>query len=121
MNEKEKVKKIQKGLEKVKEFRKSSGPISGVCGGIADYIGIPPLVVRIATIIAVIELFEFIIPAYILLVIFMPKANKDYLRNYTENNRQTVSRINSNIQCENCGEVNNAERNYCQKCSNALY
>ena len=121
MNEIDKAKMIQKGLQKAKEFRKSSGPISGVCGGIADYTGIPPLIVRIATVIAAFPMFWVIIPAYVLLVIFMPKANKDYKRHYTDNKGQIVSKSIFEVQCKNCGEMNKPRRNYCHNCSKPLY
>ena len=121
MNEINKTKMIQKGLRKANEFRKSSGPLAGVCGGLAEYTGIPPLIVRIATVIAAFPMFWVIIPAYILLAIFMPKANKDYQRHYADNNGQIVSKSVFDTQCENCGEMNDSKRNFCQQCSKPLY
>jgi len=121
MNEVDKAKMLQKVGQKAKEFRKSSGPIFGVCGGIANYTGFPPLLVRIATVIALFPVFWVIIPVYMLLVIFMPKENKDYERLYTDNKGQIISKVNFDVRCENCDEMNESKRNYCHNCSKPLY
>ena len=121
MNESDKSELIKQGIDKAKEFRKSSGPLFGVCGGIADYTGIPPIIVRVAAVVGIFPTSGLLILAYVLLAIFMPKANKDHLRGYTEGKGQIVQKINRDVSCDNCGEMNAPKRNYCQSCGEALY
>jgi phage shock protein C len=48
--------------------------IAGVCGGIAEYLGIEPTIVRIAFVIGAIFGNGFTIPLYLILAFVMPMA-----------------------------------------------
>lgn len=50
--------------------------IAGVCGGIGEYLGIDPTLVRIAFVIALIASGSFAIPVYLLLAWLMPSAER---------------------------------------------
>ncbi|MEM9544709.1 MAG: PspC domain-containing protein [Bacteroidota bacterium] len=116
-----KVKIIRKGVQKAKEFRKGSGPISGVCGGISEYSGIPAIIVRIATVIGIFTSFGTVILIYLMLVIFLPRANKYNQNRHRENGGQVIQNLTNDIRCNNCHELNNYKRNYCQKCGHELF
>jgi phage shock protein C len=59
-----------------KQLRKSADNevIDGVCGGIGEYIGIDPVFVRIAFVVAGISSFGTMALAYIVLMVLMPEA-----------------------------------------------
>ncbi|MDR2491924.1 MAG: PspC domain-containing protein [Coriobacteriales bacterium] len=62
-----------------KLFRSSkSRKLAGVCGGIAEYLGVDAAMVRIATIILAILCWYVIIPLYILFWIVIPYDTKNY-------------------------------------------
>lgn len=46
----------------------------GVCGGVAEYTGLDPGLVRIVTVIAVCSGIGVLVPAYFALMIFLPKS-----------------------------------------------
>jgi phage shock protein C len=50
--------------------------IAGVCGGIAEYFGIDPLIVRVAFVVA--AFMQFGILLYVILWIVLPKAPPGY-------------------------------------------
>ncbi len=48
--------------------------IAGVCGGLADYFGVDPILVRVLWVVAVLS-FGAGLLAYILLCLFVPQAS----------------------------------------------
>jgi len=55
------------------------GMLAGVCAGIADYIGVEPIVVRLAAVLSLIFFFPPTIAAYIILaVVLRPKPRSLY-------------------------------------------
>jgi phage shock protein C len=50
-----------------------SKKIAGVCGGIAEYLGVDPVFVRVAAIVLAILCVYVIVPLYLLLWIIVPK------------------------------------------------
>ena len=116
----DKARMVKKGVDKAREFRKSSGPIAGVLGGIGDYTGIPPLLLRILIVVAI-PLYWITIPSYLLLLIFLPKANKDHMLNYDQDDKQVVKQLKREISCGQCGEANRPDRNYCISCGGNLF
>ena len=62
-----------------KLFRSArSKKLGGVCGGIAEYLGADPAMVRVVTIILAILCWYIIIPLYILFWIIIPYDTKNY-------------------------------------------
>jgi len=55
----------------MKKLKRKNGIIGGVCGGIADYFDIDPLIVRIGTVILGLMGFPLFIP-YIILCLVIP-------------------------------------------------
>lgn len=60
-----------------KQFARSrtNRKIAGVAGGIGEYFGIDPTIVRIALVVALIASGAMVIPLYVLLAIVMPNAD----------------------------------------------
>ena len=54
--------------------RAPGGPVSGVCGGVAAYAGIAPLVVRVLTAIAVLVTFPVGAIVYVVLWAVLPRS-----------------------------------------------
>jgi phage shock protein C len=54
-----------------KLYRSRSGVIFGVCQGIAEYLDLSPFWVRVGTVILAIFMFQFTIPAYIILALVL--------------------------------------------------
>jgi phage shock protein PspC (stress-responsive transcriptional regulator) len=52
--------------------------LGGVCGGIAEYLGVEPMPVRLVTIALALPLWYAIIPLYILCWLFIPRNTKNY-------------------------------------------
>lgn len=63
---------------------KQNAKISGVCAGIADYFGIDPMVVRIATVIICLLGGGLILVGYILLAIFLSPKPLDMFESKKE-------------------------------------
>jgi len=52
--------------------------IGGICGGVGEYLGVDPVVVRIITIVLAIPFWYFIPPLYLLFWIFIEPDTKNY-------------------------------------------
>ena len=62
---------VEKTLMKDKRYKK----LSGVCAGIAKYYDLPPLVIRIATIVALITFPVAVGVAYVVATLLMPNSH----------------------------------------------
>jgi len=62
---------VEKTLMKDKRYKK----LSGVCAGIAKYYDLPPLVIRIATILALIIFPVAVGVAYVVATLLMPNSH----------------------------------------------
>ena len=62
---------VEKTLMKDKRYKK----LSGVCAGIAKYYDLPPLVIRIATIVALIIFPVAVGVAYVVATLLMPNSH----------------------------------------------
>lgn len=57
-----------------KRLVRTDGPVSGVCGGLAAYVGIDPTLVRVVVAIALIFTFPLGLLAYAVLWAVMPRS-----------------------------------------------
>ena len=62
---------VEKTLMKDKRYKK----LSGVCAGIAKYYDLPPLFIRIATIVALITFPVAVGVAYVVATLLMPNSH----------------------------------------------
>ena len=108
-------------LKKAKVLRKSKGPLMGVCGGIADYTGLDPIIVRILAVIGLFSSFGTIILVYLALGIFLPKPNRQHRKRHGKDIQNEVLKDLTTISCPRCQESNSKQRNYCKECGEALY
>lgn len=109
----------------VRQLRKSKGPLAGVCGGLGEYTGIPPIIIRIAFI-----SFPFFVGwrfalasfvVYIILAIFLPKSNREHLRQFGKNQGYNSLTPKSTNTCSKCGKKNARNRNFCIECGEELF
>ncbi len=57
-----------------KRLVRTDGPVSGVCGGLAAYVGIDPTIVRVIAAVAMIFTFPLGPLAYVVLWAVMPRS-----------------------------------------------
>lgn len=108
-------------LKKAKVLRKSKGPLMGVCGGLADYSGIDPIIIRILAVIALFSSFGTIVFVYLALGIFLPKPNRQHRKRHGKDIPNAALKDFTTITCPRCQESNDKTRNYCLECGEALY
>ena len=53
--------------------RSDNAVIAGVCGGVADYLGIDPMVVRVATLVGAVLGLGTLVIAYLVLWVVLPR------------------------------------------------
>lgn len=105
----------------VRQLRKSKGPLAGVCGGLGEYTGIPPILIRIAFVIFLFAGFGLSLVAYIILAIFLPKSNREHLRQSKKNQDLNLISSKGTVVCSNCGKKNIRSRNFCTECGANLF
>ncbi|MGH1366741.1 MAG: PspC domain-containing protein [Calditrichia bacterium] len=111
----------KENLAKVKTLRKSKGPIFGVCGGIAIYSGIDPLIVRI--VVVVLSFLTFPVPplVYITLALILPSSNREHKRDFQNRYKDKIFTDSKLTICSRCNEKNNENRNFCKECGESLF
>jgi len=102
------------------KLRKSRGPLAGVCGGLGEYGGIDPILVRIGFVVAIFFSFGVSILVYVLLAVFLPKANREHKRNFRKNNRKLIAAVEQQKTCIKCGAKNDIKRNFCSDCGEQI-
>lgn len=72
------------------------GMIKGVCAGIARYLGVPVLLIRIIAILALfLGLFLFTVIAYFLLALILKPAPSRYFASMTHTPREVITQVNA--------------------------
>ena len=106
----------------IKKFRKGKGPLAGVCAGIGIYTGIPPIIVRIAFVVLpfLLDFFWIGLFIYIVLAIFMPKANREHKRQYTAAAVESLQE-KKKVACPSCNHKNAPTQNFCVNCEEQLF